>query len=317
MKQMLILLLLLTALNGFAQECISPPVIATTRNPAGYIEPRRAQARIDRYQLMKNQRSAPFRQSVSFRPCGMLDLLKKVTDKAKDYSGLRVYFAAYPDNKDSVILIFAPTKHKMINGYNIHRDDDTAYYVIDGDLAILLPMERAKKYVAAFKGNQRTHFFAEGVTRYRNEFFDQDFDETVAIWYSIEMLKPGVNGTNLSVGLITYLQDLINNNQVDNITAYFAGYEHIPRIDYYHQLTVIFRFSKGDTVKTNFSGRKMDDPAMRDKNRPQGITKMKPPINKPPVKNRPKNANDVDTGVPCPPPPPTLNCTDAGALLEG
>ena len=66
-------------------------------------------------------------ESVSYTPCGFLDLIKHVIDKAGSYDGLRVYFGL-DSNIDKLTLIFVPTTNLR---RQFHKDDPKNYWLIN------------------------------------------------------------------------------------------------------------------------------------------------------------------------------------------
>jgi hypothetical protein len=315
MKKLIVLMLCLTALEGLAQDCQPGQPLPTRPDPSGEISNQLAKTRIDLY--IKKNHGRNYRAQLDFRPCGFLKLLKYITDPSKGYDGLRVYFAADVNDGD-LTLIFVPTKEQLVGQYRINVDDKSSYLRIEGDNILPITYDDAVKSVRNYEAKHLRNFEAD------RRPDNSKFNETRSLWYDIRMFKPGIWPVDRKTGLTTYLQDLMNRNEVKNVAILFAAFEPgIEPFDYDYQLTLVLKFDGTNNVDSGrtflaggFEAGKLQlIKNLEDEKQRTADTNKKRVLEA--VLTRLRQLGYVDTGVPCPPPPPGYTCLESGALLSG
>jgi hypothetical protein len=280
MKKILLLCIVMASANVFSQ---SLPCASNTTFPTNIqIHPTGAitdwQSRIDIYRNQKNPVDPSTGRkdnidSIIYTPCGFLSLLKALADPAKGYTGLRIYLGSDTDDASKRLkLIFVPTKGSGNAGSDTDPNADTIYWTIDGDH--LKPVDKigAQNYTNAYHANQMQKFTANGQKHFGTS---RQYEETRELWYNISIINAPLNTADSTAGMLTYLQCLINTNNIDNVVVYFAGFTSTSKYDY--QIDLLFNFYK--KAQTGTVG-----PAM--------VTS-----------STTGSGGVVDTGVPCPPPP--------------
>ena len=306
MKKILLFPLVLFCYSGFGQNnCKNSDPIITSPTPAGYVDPGVAQTRIDTYRMQKNQVIAGTGHkrnidSILYSPCGFLQLLQSVTSDS--YDGLRIYFGCDTTGNKDLMLIFVPTRFAVKDQYRIHLDDTAHCSIIVGSTNKSISVPDASRYIREFENDQLNYFTTDGQKHYSGESKPPRpiYQESNSLWYDISILNPGIiDPTTKTVGIVTYLRNLINTNAIDSIIVDFGGFEHTLPIDYEYQITLIFNYyQKGGHTVAFMTSHLLDANQLLGK-RLDFIIKY-------------LTGGNTDTGVPCPPPPSgQQNCPGA------
>jgi hypothetical protein len=331
MKKLLVFFFICLAFMCTAQQrlilpCHDGPPTGERPQPRGSIGEVEAGRRRDVYRDQKNNRIGLIDPD-GYDPCAFRELLLYLTDRKNGYNGLRIYLGVEPTNFKQVVLVFVPTIDTVIGGWRVNRDDTSACHIILNQGLKKLWHQEASTYIREYRERHVPSFNQNYMDEYgQSSDVDSNYAETNNLWYDISLFKPGTDPYDRTTGMITVLQKLINNGEVDKVKIDMAAFDHTESLDFFYHIMLIFRFYQKAELKASFDG---NNSILVFYDR--FLDKVKKTFAN--IKKTDKNIAGLsydqlfafrkilgsfgytDTGVPCPPPPSGQTCDKLGAIL--
>jgi hypothetical protein len=284
MKKLFFLSLIFSNLALLAQDkCDFKDVVARMGSLKASV--RRAVFKDSKFKALGDSKD---RLKISYTVASFAQLLQFTSDVsgsgALKYNGMRVYFAVNPNTTDGdydkLNLVFVPTIDSV-------DDIDSCWIIKPGALSpTCISASEASTLIKEFQNGKKYL----NLNRDGKKMMGNHFEETKSLWYDAQYLG------NYEKGLLYFFN--CKKTKLKTVDIEFGGFGLSFKYAYHLTLLFHFTFDDGEGYDISFT-------TSRSENLKETFDKNSPHL---------YGEGDVDTGVPCPP-PPSGQQTCPGSLL--